>query len=69
LDESVAGSASIGFGVDNVERSFLELKGKGGRFVMPPLDWEREGIRLAILLDPDGLAISIAETIRKIPSK
>src|SRR5262245_26850357 len=54
--ESHAGTASIGFSVENVDAEFEELQKKGVRFVMPPKTQEGEGIRLAVLLDPDGLA-------------
>jgi lactoylglutathione lyase len=64
-EEPIAGTASIGFGVENVDRSYQELKARGVQFVMPPTDRDAEGIRLAILLDPDGLAISLAETVKK----
>ena len=58
---SKAGTASIGFEVDDLQREFTELKGKGVEFVMPPTDRGEERIKLAICLDPDGLSISIAE--------
>ena len=61
----MAGSCSIGFNVDNVDRVYEELKAKGVRFVMPPTQREGEGIRLAVCLDPDGLPVSIAQMIRK----
>lgn len=59
--ESLAGTCSIGFTVDNLERKFEELNSKGVVFVMPPTQREAEGIKLAVLLDPDGLPISLAE--------
>jgi len=61
LTEARAGSASIGFYVDNLEAKYEELRAKGVRFTMPPMDREGEGIRLSVCLDPDGLPISIAE--------
>ncbi len=57
----IAGTASIGFHVDNLEQTYNELKAKGVAFVMPPTDREEERIKLAVCLDPDGLSISIAE--------
>ena len=62
--ETAAGTASIGFNVDNVDAKFEELQQKGVRFVMPPKTQEGEGIRLAVLLDPDGLGISLAQSVR-----
>ena len=61
LTEARAGSASIGFYVDNLEAKYEELRAKGVRFTMPPMDREGEGIWLSVCLDPDGLPISIAE--------
>jgi lactoylglutathione lyase len=59
--DQVAGTASIGFTVENVDTTFTELKTKGVRFVMEPTEREGEGIRLAVALDPDGLGISFAQ--------
>ena len=59
--EPNAGTASIGFYVDNLDNKFRELKGKGVTFAMPPTDRAKEKIKLAVCLDPDGLPISIAE--------
>ena len=59
--DQMAGNASIGFYVDNLESKYNELKGKGIVFTMPPTDRGEEGIKLAVCLDPDGLPISIAE--------
>ena len=61
LAEPRAGSASIGFYVDNLEAKYEELRARGVQFTMPPTDREGEGIRLAVCVDPDGLPISIAE--------
>ena len=60
-NEPVAGTASIGFYVPNLDAKYEELKGKGVVFVMPPTDRAEEGIKLAVCLDPDGLPISLAE--------
>jgi len=59
--EATAGTASIGFYVDNLTDKFNELSGRGVTFVMPPTDRAEEKIKLAVCLDPDGLPISIAE--------
>lgn len=58
-----AGSCSIGFNVKNVDQTYAELQTKGVRFVMPPMQREGEGIRLAVCLDPDGLAVSFAQNL------
>jgi catechol 2,3-dioxygenase-like lactoylglutathione lyase family enzyme len=60
-----AGACSIGFNVDDVDKTYEELKAKGVVFVMPPTQREGEGIKLAVGLDPDGLAISFAELIKQ----
>jgi lactoylglutathione lyase len=60
-----AGTCSIGFNADNLDSVYEELKSKGVVFAMPPTSREDEGIRLSVCLDPDGLPISIAETLRK----
>ena len=51
----VAGACSIGFNVDDVDKTYEELKAKEIMFVMPPTQREGEGIKLAVALDPDGL--------------
>jgi lactoylglutathione lyase len=58
-----AGSCSIGFNVEDVDKTYEELKAKGIHFVMPPTLREGEGIKLAVGLDPDGLPIAFAQTI------
>lgn len=58
-----AGSCSIGFNVEDVDKTYEDLKAKGIRFVMPPMQREGEGIKLAVCIDPDGLPIAIAQTI------
>lgn len=59
----VAGTCSIGFNVADVDKTYEDLKAKGIRFVLPPTQRENEGIKLAVGLDPDGLAISFAQLI------
>ena len=61
--ERYAGRASIGFNVENVDKVFEELKSKGVRVVMPPTQRPGEGIRLAVMLDPDGLPVSFSQTV------
>ncbi len=61
--EQQAGTASIGFTVENVDKTVEELKAKGVRFVMGPTVRDNEGIRLAVAVDPDGLGISFAQVM------
>ena len=63
LSRPMAGTCSIGFSVQSLEGTFAELQSRGAHFVMPPTDQPNEGIRLAVCIDPDGLAISFAEPI------
>ena len=58
-----AGTCSIGFNVDDVDKTYAELKAKGIFFVMPPTQREGEGIKLTVCVDPDGLPISFAQMI------
>jgi len=58
-----AGHCSIGFNVEDVDKTYEELQAKGINFVMPPTQREGEGIRLAVALDPDGLPISFAQLL------
>ena len=58
-----AGSCSIGFNVEDVDKTYLEMQAKGIRFVMPPTQREGEGIKLAVCIDPDGLPIAFAQAI------
>lgn len=60
-----AGVCSIGFNVEDVDKTYEELKAKGVRFVMPPTLQEAEGIKLAVAIDPDGLTISFAQPLAK----
>jgi len=59
-----AGTCSLGFNVDDVDKTFEEMKAKGVFFVMPPTQREGEGIKLAVCVDPDGLPISFAQLIK-----
>jgi lactoylglutathione lyase len=65
--EQYAGRASIGFNVENIDKIFEELKSKGVRVVMPPTEREGEGIRRTVSLDPDGLPVSFAQTVARLP--
>src|SRR5262249_4116158 len=61
----VAGTCSIGFSVPDLNHTYAELRDRGARFVMPPTDQPNEGIRLAVCVDPDGLAVSFAEQLAR----
>lgn len=61
--DKYAGTCSIGFNVEDVDKTYEELKAKGARFVMPPTQREGEGIKLAVCIDPDGLPIAFAQAI------
>jgi len=56
-----AGTCSLGFVVDDLDRVFRDLKSNGVAFAMSPKERKGEGIRLAICLDPDGLPISLSQ--------
>ena len=57
---SRAGTCSIGFVVDDLQKAFEEHQAKGVRFVMPPTEQKEAGLRLAVCLDPDGLPITFS---------
>jgi lactoylglutathione lyase len=59
----VAGTCSLGFSVPDLNSTHAELRRRGAHFVMPPTEQANEGIRLAVCVDPDGLAISFAEPL------
>ena len=58
-----AGTCTLGFSVDDLDATVASLQARGAVFVMPPTTQAEEGIRLAVLVDPDGLAISFAQTL------
>ena len=60
-----AGTCSIGFNFDDLDKTYAELKARGVNFIMPPTQRDKEGIRLAVCVDPDGLPVSFAQTIAK----
>lgn len=62
-EDKAAGTCSIGFNVDDVDKTYEDLKAKGVFFVMPPTQREGEGIRLAVAIDPDGLPVSFAQLL------
>lgn len=62
-DVSVAGQAQLSFEVLDLEAFYREKKEKGVEFALPPT-LQEFGAKLAVLLDPDGLPISVTEVIR-----
>ena len=63
--ELVAGACSLGVNVPDIEATFHELQSKGVKFVMNPTERAGEGIKLAVCLDPDGLQISMAQSVER----
>jgi lactoylglutathione lyase len=59
--EKDAGTCSIGFNVNDLDKTYEELKSKGVHFVMPPSSRDDQGIKLAVCVDPDGLPVSFAQ--------
>jgi len=65
--EPLAGTCSIGFSVEDLEATHRELAARGAQFVLAPTEQVDEGIRLAVCVDPDGLAIAFAEPLTRKP--
>ncbi len=61
--QSEAGQAQPSFEVLDIETFYEEKKAKGVEFVLPPAVQDF-GQKMAVLLDPDGLPISITEERR-----
>jgi lactoylglutathione lyase len=61
--EPLAGTCSIGFSVENLAATHRELEARGAHFVLAPTEQANEGIRLAVCVDPDGLAIAFTEPL------
>lgn len=57
---SPAGQAQLGFQVENLDRIYATLQAQGAQFSMPPRE-EAEGGKLAVLLDPGGLGITLRQ--------
>lgn len=60
-----AGTASIGFNVDDIHGVYEYLKTKGVKFTLTPTMRQDEGILLAVAVDPDGLEISFAQQLKR----
>lgn len=59
----VAGTCTLGFSVADLDATVAQLQARGAVFAMPPTDQPQEGIRLAVCVDPDGMAISFAQAM------
>lgn len=59
-----AGTAQLGFNVEKLDEWHRKFQAAGVRCILPPKDTPF-GIRQAIYADPDGLAFTVAETIKK----
>jgi len=64
-EDILPGTVSIGFVTPDIDKSFRELQSKGVHFVQTPVKREGEGIKLAIFLDPDGLALTISQSLER----
>jgi lactoylglutathione lyase len=58
-----AGTSTLGFSTTDLDKTVADLQARGAVFVMPPTDQPGEGIRLAVCVDPDGMAISFAQML------
>ncbi len=58
------GTCSLGFSVEDLDKTYSALRARGARFVLLPTVQANEGIRLAVCIDPDGLSISFAEPMK-----
>ena len=65
LNEKLAGMCSIGFYTDNVDEMAKQLTAKGAMMVMPPTERPNEGIKLMVVVDPDGMGISYAQPLKR----
>jgi lactoylglutathione lyase len=64
-EDSAAGTLQLGFNVEDIDRAAQTLKARGVRFVLEPTLQPSEGIKLAVFVDPDGMRISMAQTMRR----
>ena len=61
--ESLGGTASISFDVENVEKVYRDLSAKGVKFTLSPTLRQGEGIKLAVAQDFDGFELCFAEKV------
>ncbi len=55
------GTAHIAFYADDVDRTYLELQGKGVRFRGEPVSGAAGRARVAYFLDPDGITLELSQ--------
>jgi len=60
---SAAGTASISFDVEDVEKVHSDLVARGMIFTLAPTIRQNEGIKLAVGQDPDGFEICFAQRL------
>jgi predicted enzyme related to lactoylglutathione lyase len=53
----------LGFEVTDLEEACAAVKAAGGSIVKPPIEREGEGIRLAIVSDPEDNRLSLAQPV------
>ncbi|GMU53413.1 hypothetical protein DYH09_30105 [bacterium CPR1] len=58
-----AGTCSFGFYVSDLQAAFAELVARGVKVLKPPTNLEDFGFWAAIVLDPDGTTISLAQKV------
>jgi lactoylglutathione lyase len=64
-EDSTPGTVRLGFNVDDIDVESQALKGRGVRFIQEPTLQPREGIKLAVFVDPDGMHISLAQSLKR----
>lgn len=62
-NENSGGTTSIGFDVEDIEKTYQDLSAKGVTFTLSPTLRQSEGIKLAVAQDLDGFAICFTEKI------
>jgi lactoylglutathione lyase len=63
--EPLAGTCSIAFSVEDLEATHRELAARGAQIFLAPTEQVNEGFRLAVCVDPDGLAIAFTEPLTR----
>jgi len=63
VPEKPAGTVTIGLHVSNLDATVRMLKQQGAVFLAEPGLREEQGIRFAVVSDPDGLPISLVQTV------
>ena len=63
--EPLSGTCTIGFSVEDLAATHRELAARGAQFFLAPTEQVNEGFRLAVCVDPDGLAIAFTEPVTR----